>query len=266
VRFTVVLLVVGFFIVWLFNYPSVPSRWRYSFLLGHKQRAAWLALTRARLDWWSARRSARQSVAEAERVAAEHVRPLRLNVQELKSERKALLQLGQGDEVDKHLWLGPLQLYEHVLVFVKEQPPAEGEAHSPPVVERVLWLNGLEVTFEPAHSHSFIRVKGPDGIRRTARYEHTRYQELDVDMLTEAIQNQVVEDARVRADRSRRAAEITAEIERIESERTGVEASGRSEIAKVKKQAFAKRARADALRRAARDTWKSQGGGMRPLW
>jgi hypothetical protein len=267
VRFTVVLLVVvGFFIVWLFNYPSVPSRWRYSFLLGRKQHAAWLALTRARLDCWSARGNARRRVAEAERLAAEKVRPLRLSVQELKAQRKALLQLGPGNEVCKHLWLGELQLYKHVLVFVKEQPPAQGEATSLPEVEHVLWLNDLEVTFERGHHHYFIRVQEPDGIRHTASYEHARYQELDVDRLNEAIRNQVVKDAKVRADRSRQAAEITAKIERVESERTGVEATGRSEIAAVKQKASTERARAEALLRDARDTWKSQGGGLRPLW
>ncbi|MEV0205028.1 hypothetical protein AB0H97_07475 [Streptomyces sp. NPDC050788] len=265
-RFLVVLLVLaGCFLIgrWLVGYPSVPSRWRYTFGPGPEQRAARQALSAARSQRASARRDADRRVRDARRRVAEIVQPLQLRVRELQSARQELLRPGRGAAVRRELWLGELELYEHALVFTKKEP-AQGEGAGGTAVDEELPLGGLTATFDSTRSHAFIRITRQDHSRRSAVFALGRYDEVAVDALAEAIHNQAVKDTEFRSDRQVRADAVAAEVKRVEAERAEAEERGRTEVAAATKRADAERERADALLRTAKETWQSQGGGLRP--
>lgn len=273
-RFLVVLLVLaGCFLAgrWLVGYPSVPSRWRYTLGPGAEQRAARQALSAARSQRAAARRDADRRVSDARRRVAEIVQPLQLRVQELQSARQVLLRPGRGAAVRRELWLGELELYEHALVFTKKdtredtrQEQSQGEGAARTAVDEELPLGGLTATFDSTRSHAFIRITRQDHSRRSAVFSLGTYDEVAVDALAEAIHNQAVKDTEFRADRQVRADAIAAEVKRVEAERAEAEERGRTEVAAATKRAHAERERADALLRNAKDTWVSQGGGLRP--
>ncbi|KUL21625.1 hypothetical protein [Streptomyces regalis] len=190
--------VAGGFLAWYAHYPFLPSRWRYG---------------------WpdSKHRPDRRALAKARRAR---------RVQVLSRAREELHQQGSGQEGEPELWLWPLGLVEHELLFLKGEA---SEGQGDPRVDERLPLADVTVKLDHSQDHVYIRVTRPDGTRRSQPYP--RHQEIAADALVEAIHNQVVDHEKFR----RRDAELVAEIRR-----------------------------AEAVLRAARDTWKTDADGLRP--
>ncbi|WP_128437229.1 hypothetical protein [Streptomyces cyaneus] len=252
--------VVGGFLAWYAHYPFLPSKWRYAWP-DSKHRPQRQALAKARRARRTGRDTADRIVADAERGFADGIEPLQRRVQELGRAREELHRQGPDQEVKPELWLWPLGLLEHELLFLKEEA-AEGQAEPRKVVGERLPLDGLTVKLEHSQDYVYIRVTVPDGTRRSQPYP--RHQEVAADALVEAIHNQVVRHEESRRDLQRRDADLVAEIGRAEAALAKAEEAGRPELDEAKERARTERARADAVLRAARDTWKTDAGGLRP--
>ncbi|MFF1326752.1 MULTISPECIES: hypothetical protein [Streptomyces] len=256
----VVLVVVGCgLLFWLLRYPCVPGRARFTFSFGAEGRAARRALSDARGERRSAYEKAHRSEAEAERRWSDRVAPYRKRVQELQAARAALPEPGQGRAVRPKRWLSPLELHEHVLLFMTQE--ASDGADRPSVDER-LPLAGLAVEFGHTRDNVHIRVTRPDGTCRTEHYPRDR--EVAAYDLVEDIRNQVLRHEDLLRRLEARDAELVAEIKRAEADLAQAGEAGRPELDTVREAARTRRARADALLRAARDGWKTDAGGLRP--
>ncbi|MFJ9746127.1 hypothetical protein [Streptomyces chartreusis] len=256
----VVLVVLGCgLLFWLLRYPCVPGRARFTFSFGTEERAARRALSDARGERRSAYDKARRSEADAERRWSERVAPYRKRVQELQAARAALPKPGQGQAVRPKRWLPPLELHQHVLLFMTKE--ASDGAERPSVDER-LPLAGIAVEFGHTRDNVHIRVTRPDGTSRTEHYPRDR--EVAAYDLVEDIRNQVLRHEEFLRRREARAAELVAEIKRAEADLAQAGEAGRPELDTVREAARTRRARADAQLRAARDGWKEDGGGLRP--
>ncbi|WP_369168879.1 hypothetical protein AB5J49_13580 [Streptomyces sp. R28] len=254
--------VVGGFVAWYAHYPFVPSKWRYG-RPDSKHRPERQALAKARRARRKGRETADHIVAEAERGFADGIEPFRLRVQELGRAREELARQGSGQEVKPELWLWPLGLLEHELLFLKEEA-AEGQGEPRKAVDERLPLAGVTVKLDHSQDHVYLRVTRPDGTRRSQPYP--RHQEIAADALVEAIHNQVVQHEEFCRDLQRRDAELVAEIRQAEADLAKAEEGGRPALDKARERARTVRARADAGLRTARDTWKTDAGGVRPLW
>ncbi|WP_432195268.1 hypothetical protein [Streptomyces sp. bgisy027] len=258
----VVLVVVGCgLLFWLLRYPCVPGRLRYAFSFGAEERAARRALSDARGERRSACEKADRSVAEAERRWSDRVAPFRQRVRELEAARAALPKPGQGRAVRPKRWLPPLELHEHVLLFMKNEA-AGGEDAARTSVEEELPLAGLAVDFGHTRDNVHIRVTRPDGTSRTEHYPRDR--EVAVYDLVEDVRNQVLRHQQFLARQEAREAELVTETKRAEADLAQAGEAGRPELDTVREAARTRRARADALLRAARDGWKTDAGGLRP--
>ncbi|WCH91166.1 hypothetical protein POD33_03035 [Streptomyces moderatus] len=256
----VVLVVLGCgLLFWLLRYPCVPGRARFTFSFGTEERAARRALSDARGERRSAYDKARRSEADAERRWSERVAPYRKRVQELQAARAALPKPGQGQAVRPKRWLPPLELHQHVLLFMTEE--ASDGAERPSVDER-LPLAGIAVEFGHTRDNVHIRVTRPDGTSRTEHYPRDR--EVAAYDLVEDIRNQVLRHEEFLRRREAREAELVAEIKRAEADLAQAGEAGRPELDTVREAARTRRARADAQLRAARDGWKEDAGGLRP--
>ncbi|MEV5909277.1 hypothetical protein AB0M00_10230 [Streptomyces chartreusis] len=256
----VVLVVLGCgLLFWLLRYPCVPGRARFTFSFGTEERAARRALSDARGERRSAYDKARRSEADAERRWSERVAPYRKRVQELQAARAALPKPGQGQAVRPKRWLPPLELHQHVLLFMTKE--ASDGAERPSVDER-LPLAGIAVEFGHTRDNVHIRVTRPDGTSRTEHYARDR--EVAAYDLVEDIRNQVLRHEEFLRRREAREAELVAEIKRAEADLAQAGEAGRPELDTVREAARTRRARADALLRAARDGWKKDAGGLRP--
>lgn len=261
-RTVIVLLVVvaGGLLFWLLRYPCVPGRARYTFSLGAEERAARRSLSEARGERRAAYDKARQSEADAERRWSERVAPFRRRVRELQAARAALPKPGQGQAVRPKRWLPPLELHEHVLLFVKQNDVSEGAAR--PSVEERLPLAGVAVEFGHTRDNVHIRVTRPDGTSRSEHYPQDR--EVAVYDLVEEIRNQVLRHKEFLRRLEAREAELVAEVKRAEADLARAGEAGRPELDTIREAARTRRARADAVLRAARDGWKTDAGGLRP--
>ncbi|MFJ4363427.1 hypothetical protein ACIP4S_04620 [Streptomyces chartreusis] len=258
----VVLIVVGFgLLFWLLRYPCVPGRARFTFSFGAEERAARRALSDARGERRSAYEKARRSEADAERRWSERVAPYRKRVQELQAARAALPKPGQGQAVRPERWLPRLELHQHVLLFMKGEA-AEGEDAGRASVDERLPLAGIAVEFGHTRDNVHIRVTRPDGISRTEHYP--REAEVAAYDLVEDIRNQVLRHEEFLRRLEAREAELVAEIKRAEADLAQAGEAGRPELDTIREAARTRRARADALLRAARDGWKKDAGGLRP--
>ncbi|RSN11205.1 hypothetical protein DMH25_11825 [Streptomyces sp. WAC 01325] len=256
----VVLVVLGCgLLFWLLRYPCVPGRARFTFSFGTEERAARRALSDARGERRSAYDKARRSEADAERRWSERVAPYRKRVQELQAARAALPKPGQGQAVRPKRWLPPLELHQHVLLFMTKE--ASDGAERPSVDER-LPLAGIAVEFGHTRDNVHIRVTRPDGTSRTEHYPRDR--EVAAYDLVEDIRNQVLRHEEFLRRREAREAELVAEIKRAEADLAQAGEAGRPELDTVREAARTRRARADAQLRAARDGWKEDAGGLRP--
>ncbi|MGW4169478.1 hypothetical protein ACWEGX_21445 [Streptomyces chartreusis] len=256
----VVLVVLGCgLLFWLLRYPCVPGRARFTFSFGTEERAARRALSDARGERQSAYDKARRSEADAERRWSERVAPYRKRVQELQAARAALPKPGQGQAVRPKRWLPPLELHQHVLLFMTKE--ASDGAERPSVDER-LPLAGIAVEFGHTRDNVHIRVTRPDGTSRTEHYPRDR--EVAAYDMVEDIRNQVLRHEEFLRRREAREAELVAEIKRAEADLAQAGEAGRPELDTVRQAARTRRARADAQLRAARDGWKEDAGGLRP--
>lgn len=254
--------VVGGSLAWYAHYPFLPSRWRYG-RPDARHRPERQALAKARRARRTGKGTAERIVAEAERVFADGIEPSRRRVQELSGARQELLRQGPDKEVEPDLWLWPLGLLEHELLFLKEEA-SEGQAEPRRAVDERLPLAGLTVELDHSQDYVYIRVTMPDGTRRSQPYP--RHRQIAADALVVAIHNQVVQHEKSRRDLQRRDAELVAEISRAEADLAKAEEAGRPALDEAKERARTERARADAVLRAARDTWRTDAGGVRPLW
>ncbi|MDF3146765.1 MULTISPECIES: hypothetical protein [unclassified Streptomyces] len=254
--------VVGGFLVWYAHYPFLPSKWRYG-CPDSRHRPERQALAKARRARRTGRDTAARIVAEAERGFADGIEPFQRRVQELSRAREELPRQGSGQEVKPELWLWPLGLLEHELLFLKEEA-AEGQGEPRKAVDERLPLAGVTVKLDCSQDHVYIRVARPDGTRRSQPYP--RHQEIAADALVEAIHNQVVKHEEFSRDLQRRDADLVAEIRRAEADLAKAEEAGRPALDGAKERARTVRARADAGLRTARDTWRTDGGGVRPPW
>lgn len=256
----VVLVVVGCgLLFWLLRYPCVPGRARFTFSFGTEERAARRALSDARGERRSAYEKAHRSEADAERRWSERVAPYQKRVRELQAARAALPKPGQGRAVRPKRWLPPLELHEHVLLFMKGE--ASDGADRPSVDER-LPLAGLAVEFGHTRDNVHIRVTRPDGTCRTEHYPRDR--EVAAYDMVEDIRNQVLRHEDFLRRLEARDTELVAEIKRAEADLAQAGEAGRPELDTIREAARTRRARADALLRAARDGWKKDAGGLRP--
>jgi hypothetical protein len=257
------LVVMAGLLVWFLRYPCVPGRWRYTFGRGVKEREARRALSEARGARRSAHEAAGRSVADAERRWSDQVGPHQRRLQELQAARVALPKPGQGQQVCPERWLWPLELHEHVLLFMKKGTPGSESAPGASVDE-TLPLAGLAVELDRTHDNVHIRVTRPDGTRRSAHYPRDR--EVAAYALVEEIHNQVLRHKEFLRRREAREAELDAGIGRAEADLAKAQEAVRPELDQVREAARTRRARADAALRGARDSWKTDGGGVRPWW
>ncbi|MFF8354036.1 hypothetical protein ACF063_11355 [Streptomyces chartreusis] len=256
----VVLVVVGCGLLFrLLRYPCVPGRARFTFSFGAEERAARRALSDARGERRSAYDKAHRSEADAERRWSERVAPYRNRVQELQAAWAALPKPGQGQAVRPERWLPRLELHQHVLLFMTEEASDAADRAS---VDERLPLAGIAVEFGHTRDNVHIRVTRPDGTSRTEHYPRDR--EVAAYDLTEDIRNQVLRHEEFLRRLEAREAELVAEIKRAEADLAQAGEAGRPELDTIREAARTRRARADALLRAARDGWKKDAGGLRP--
>ncbi|MBT1091631.1 hypothetical protein [Streptomyces sp. Tu102] len=256
----VVLVVVGCGLLFrLLRYPCVPGRARFTFSFGAEERAARRALSDARGERRSAYDKAHRSEADAERRWSERVAPYRKRVQELQAARAVLPKPGQGQAVRPERWLPRLELHQHVLLFMTEEASDAADRAS---VDERLPLAGIAVEFGHTRDNVHIRVTRPDGTSRTEHYPRDR--EVAAYDLTEDIRNQVLRHEEFLRRLEAREAELVAEIKRAEADLAQAGDAGRPELDTIREAARTRRARADALLRAARDGWKKDAGGLRP--
>lgn len=256
----VVLVVVGCGLLFrLLRYPCVPGRARFTFSFGAEERAARRALSDARGERRSAYDKAHRSEADAERRWSERVAPYRKRVQELQAARAVLPKPGQGQAVRPERWLPRLELHQHVLLFMTEEASDAADRAS---VDERLPLAGIAVEFGHTRDNVHIRVTRPDGTSRTEHYPRDR--EVAAYDLTEDIRNQVLRHEEFLRRLEAREAELVAEIKRAEADLAQAGEAGRPELDTIREAARTRRARADALLRAARDGWKKDAGGLRP--
>lgn len=240
----------------LILFPARLADWRYSFAAEYGQ--ARQALRGARLERRQVDEEQQRALREIEQAIRAAERSGQMRARSLESQRDALLHPPRGEVVAS---LGQLRLHRCALLVLREAKEFST------TVEEEISLDGLVVDTQVSSQNAFIILVRADGTRRTAAYPRVGYQETEVLEFVDRIHNAVVSDKALHDSREEQAAEIAAELRRVNDETAREVQEGRRRLAELKRahRGASRRIDADTRWDAECDAWQKLTG-RRPQW
>jgi hypothetical protein len=243
----------------LLHYPAHLSKWRYTF----GRNATYREARRTQRQVRQRRQSLHSKDHHEESVAKRHIKKMEKaskdEIRALEKQRNdAVRPPGPGEPIDE--LAGYLQLYEHVLVILPEDPTA-GTRKSQ------MELDGLHATFQLGFNNTIIVLIWPNGTKRNLPIPHSRHSEDRVVKFEEQINDAVVRESRFRRQQHNWAADLDDQIGRAKSDAADKVEGARHELADLREaqRTNLERIRADADWEKQCEAWQALTG-RRPPW